>query len=275
MSFLGRFLVEQGAITEAQLEDGLRFQREHNQRIGEVAVDRGVLTPAQVLAIREKQQADSRLFGDIAVTERRLSRRSLDDLLFFQKVQHTYLGEALLVCGHISREQYQRLMGRHYALRDQGRVSLRYLQEFFTDNRVLEIMAATLERVVRRDIGESLTVSAIGRPMDWSLFPGRGLLSGRVGGRRLTARIGLSEHLAEHLVAAREASGPSCELEGFFLTVLRYFGDMLRDASLLLETGWVEPDRALEASGEECLHLRFQTPTGEAGLGFWLEEATP
>ena len=110
MSFLGRFLVEQGAITEGQLEDGLRFQHEHNRRIGEVAVDRGVLTPEQVLAIREKQQDDSRLFGDIAVTERRLSRRSLDDLLFFQKVQHTYLGEALLVLGHISRDQYQRLM---------------------------------------------------------------------------------------------------------------------------------------------------------------------
>jgi hypothetical protein len=274
MSFLGRFLVEQGAITSEQLEDGLRFQRESNRRIGEVAMDRGLLTPEQVLEIRQRQQEDSRLFGDIAVGARRISRRSLDDLLFFQKVQHTYLGEALLVRGHIDREQYQRLMGRHYILRDNGRVSLRYLQEFFSDNRVLEILVAALSRVVRRFADEELAVAVIGDGGALEGCPHQGLLTGVVlGGRRLAARIGLSDSLASGLAAGMGAGESFSGGDVVQTTVLRYFGDMLRDASLLLEQGRVEREGTLGVPDEECLLIRFQTPTAEAGLAFWLEEA--
>ncbi|EHJ49039.1 hypothetical protein DFW101_3039 [Solidesulfovibrio carbinoliphilus subsp. oakridgensis] len=276
MSFLGRFLVEQGAITEEQLAGALRFQREHNRRIGEVAVDRGVLSPAQVLAIRDRQQEDSRLFGDIAVGDRRLTRRTLDELLFFQKVQHTYLGEALLLCGHIDREQYQGLLGRHVAMRDTARVSLRYLQEFFTENRVAETLFDALGRVLSRLAGEDLAIASIGVPFEPDRYPETGVLKGVLpDGRRLAASVGLSATLAAR-VAGETGEGSGKGLAGvFFPAVLRYFGDMLRDASLFLTGGRIVPGEAFAPPPEESLFLRCQASSGEAGCVVWLEEAAP
>jgi len=273
MSFLGRFLVEQGAITEAQLADGLRHQQETNRRIGEVAVDRGVLTPGQVHAICQRQVADPRLFGDIAVDGRHLSRRDLDGLLFFQKVQHTYLGEALLVLGHISSDQYQQLMGRYWPLRDEGRVSLRYLQDFFAENKVVETLFAALAREVRRFAGEELAVTGLGVADAVSDFPRRALLTGTVlDGRRLAAAIGLSEALAGRIAHGLAESAGATGPAGIFDTVLRFFGDMLRDGGLRLEHGRVAPDADGSLGGRETLGIRGAAPSGGAGMVFWLEE---
>ena len=273
MSFLGRFLVEQGAVTEAQLDDGLRFQRENNRRIGEVAMDRGALTPEQVMAIRERQRDDPRLFGDIAVRERCLSRRDLDALLFLQKVQHTYLGEALLLRGHISREKYQELMGGHVARGAKDQLPLRYLQDFFVDNKVAEALFAALAGAVRRFAGQPLEVQGIGAPLDWDGLAQRGLLVGRVpDGRALEAALGFSPSLAV-AVAAGLGDAPGGEgLDGVFDTVLRDCGDMLRDASLCLAEGRVDRERAFDRPAADCLFVRGVAPAGNAGLAVWLEE---
>jgi hypothetical protein len=275
MSFLGRFLVEQGAVTEEQLEDGLRFQHEHNRRIGEVAMDRGVLTPEQVLAVREKQRHDPGLFGDIAVRQRSLSRRELDELLFLQKVQHTYLGEALLLRGHISREQYQALMGRHFALRDAGRVSLRYLQDFFADNKVAEALFAATVRAVRRFADQPLKPAAIGIPGAWDGYPEKAVLSGRVpDGRLLEASLGFSPALAERLARGLEALSGEDGPADVFDTVLRYGDDMLRDVSLRLTETCVDRGRPFARPDADCLFLHGLAPAGEAFLAVWLEEGS-
>lgn len=275
MSFLGRFLVEQGAITEAQLEEGLAYQREKNRRIGEVAVERGMLTSEQAQGIRERQNADPRLFGDIAVGERQLSRRTVDDLLFLQKIHHTYLGEALLVLGHIDRNQYQALMGRHYALRDKGRVSLRYLQEFFAENRVAECLFAALSRAVRRRTREEAAASGLGSAYDPDAYAENACLEGLVlGQRRFAATIGLSRPLADRLAAGAGGDGLAGP-GGFYDTVLRYCSEMLRDKGLRLEAGTVLPAAGHPAGCEDCLVVRADTPSGRLGLTFWLEEAAP
>ena len=273
MSFLGRFLVEQGTITEAQLEDGLRLQREKNRRIGEVAVERGVLSPDQVNVIRGRQDDDSRLFGDIAVGEHHLSRRSLDDLLFIQKIQHTYLGEALLLLGHIDRQQYQELMGRHYALRDKSRVSLRYLQEYFAENRVAECLFAAVTRAVRRATGEEAVITGFGSASRPSAYPENTVIEGTIlGGRRYAACLGLSRPLAGRLAGSAEATGGRAGLAALYDRVLHYFGDMLRDVPLLLESGRVLAGTLPGEGCGDCLAIRAQTPSGEFGLTFWLEE---
>ncbi|MGE4537047.1 MAG: hypothetical protein AB7D37_08205 [Desulfovibrio sp.] len=274
MSFLGRFLVEQGAITEEQLADGLRFQKEHNRRIGEMAVDRGVLTAGDVDGICRRQQTDPRLFGDIAVKERRLSRQDLDQLLFFQKVQHTYLGEALLLRGHIDREQYKRLLGRHFALRQSGKISLRYIQDFFADNTVAELLVAAAGRAFCRVAGLALTVTALGQPEDMAAFPETGRMTGLLPGpRRLCAAIGISASLAAGL--CREAAPAPAEkaLDAFFTTTLLFFQDMLRDASLLAREIRLARGGTFSPPREESLGIRCDTPAGEAAFAIWIEES--
>jgi hypothetical protein len=269
MSFLGRFLVERGVVTEAQLEDGLRFQRENNRRIGEVAMDRGALTPEQVLAIRERQRDDPRLFGDIAVRERCLSRRDLDALLFLQKVQHAYLGEALFMRGHIDREGYQALMGRHFPLGAQGKLPLRYLQDFFVDNKVAETLFAALAGAVRRCAGQPLEPRDIGVPLEWDGYAQRALLVGRVpDGRDLEAGLGFSTALAAALGDAPGDRG----MDGVFDALLRECGDMLRDAALCLEGGRVDRERPFARPVGDCLFVRGVAPAGDAVLAVWLEE---
>jgi hypothetical protein len=273
MNYLGRFLVEQGRITEAQLEDGLRFQRERNQCIGQMAVERGLLSPEAVRAICRAQREDAGLFGDIAVREWRLSRRSLDELLFFQKVHHTYLGEALLLCGHIGQDQYQQLLGRHYALRDEGLVSLRYLNEFFCENKVLDNLVQALVRAVRRFADEPLTVAGIGTPFAVARYPVRALVEGKIdGGRPLAAVAGLSQALADRLEAGL-ARGELQGLKGYFKAVGHYFGDLLREDSLLLSGERIRLSRDIQADPRDCAFVRLSAPSGEAGLVLWLSEA--
>lgn len=266
MSFLGRFLVEQGAVSQEQLEDGLRFQREHNRRIGEVAMDRGVLSADQVLAIRDRQRMDPRLFGDIAVGERQMSRRALDELLFFQKVQHVYLGEALLLRGHINRSRYEELMGRYWALRQAGRVNLRYLQDFFAENRIAEIFFTAVSRAVSRLACAPLEPTRVGESFDWAAYPVTAVVSGRVlDGRLLEVGLGFDEALAAGL-AARPEGAALCD------TILRYFGDLLRDASLRLTEPSLDRPGRFDHPRESCLFLRGATPCGELALAFWLAE---
>jgi len=273
MSFLGRFLVEQGAITEEQLEDGLRYQQEHNRRIGEEAVERGLLTPEEVRAICDQQRRDPRLFGDIAVEKGSLCRQSVDELLFFQKVHHTYLGEALLLLGHITREQHQLLMGRHYALRDNGRVSLRYLQDFFADNQVAETLFGAVSRGIRRFAGEELAIVSLGAASDGGAYRHRAVLGGvLLGGRHCTAAIGLSDPLAGKLVAGMVEAGDPKGLDGFFDAVLGFFGKMLRGVSLFLEQEWVVRRDIWSAASGDTLDIQGRTPSGAVGIDFWLED---
>ncbi len=272
MHYLGRFLVEQGCITEAQLDDGLRFQREHNQRIGQVAVDRGVLSPDAVRTICRQQREDAGLFGEIAVRQRRLSRRAVDELLFFQKVHHTYLGEALLQCGHISQDQYQALLGRYYTLRDEGRVSLRYLNEFFCENKVLDSLVQALSRAVRRFADEPLDIDGVGVALAMDRFPVRALITGKTGANRpLSAVAGLSEALAVRVgqgLSRGELQGP----KGFFKAITHYFSDLLRENGLLLVGERLRLSRDLAADPADCAFVRLTAPSGEAGVALWLPE---
>ena len=272
MSYLGKFLVEQGAITEAQLEDGLNFQRESNHRIGQMAVDKGLLTPEAVQEICQTQRDDAGLFGDIAVRERRLTRRSLDDLLFLQKVHYTYLGEALLVRGHITEDQYRLLLGRHYALLDNQRVSLRYLNEFFAENRFLDILVLAMGRAVRRFVSGPMTINGVGIPFAPEAFPARALVEGVVlGNRRLAANLCLSAQLADALASdTRDSEIPY--LEVFFNAVIHFFKDLLRDEGFLLADERVCLGSSGAITPEECTFVRCQCPLGEVGIVLWLAE---
>lgn len=258
-------------MTEAQLEEGLRFQAEHNRRIGEVAVQRGLLTPDQVRVIRDRQQGDPRLFGDIAVGARQLSRRVLDDLLFFQKVHHTYLGEALLVLGHISHEAYQRLLGQYYAMKGEGQVNLRYLQDFFAENKIVEIVFEAFVRLVLRCAGEEAQVSDIGGAFAADAYPVWYRLEGTIlDGRALEVHLGLSDVLAARL-GADDAEGLDCAAG----MLLRYCIEMLRDASFVLEDGTIARETWRDVGGGDCLRLRCLTPTGEAAMVLCLQDAAP
>lgn len=271
MSYLGTFLLEEGVIDQDQLEEGLRFQREHNRRLGQLAVERGLLPPETVDDICQAQRDSVCLFGEMAVRRGALSRRELDEALFFQKVEHTYLGEALLLLGHISPEQYARLLGRYYALRDSQRISPRYLHEFFAENVVLDCLVKALCRVLERLGGQSLTVTGVGAPFPMATFAVGGRLEGLVSpDRPLAAAVGLSGELAARLEGLDEAETPA-----FLPLLARFFGHLLAEAGMTLAEARVGPGGDLDRETRDCAFVRGQTPYGQAGLALWLAEVVP
>lgn len=269
MSYLGAFLLEQGVITQEQLEDGLCFQRAHNWRLGQLAVERGLLPAEAVEDICRAQRDCACLFGEMAVRRGSLTRRDLDEALFFQKVEHTYLGEALLLLGHITPEQYTRLLGRYYELRDRQRVSPRYLHEFFSENRVLDCLVKALCRALERLAGQALTVSRVGLPFALDTFPSRARFEGMLSsGRALAAVVGLSGELAARFDGAAGS-------EAFFTVTGRFFRDLLEETGLALAGERVLPGGGLDRDDRDCVFVLGQTPCGQAGLALWLAEGAP
>ena len=129
--FFGTYLLQQGVVTQEQLDDALKFQEKSNRRIGEMAVEKGLLSPEQVEEIFREQKIVDAPFGAIALQKKLLRQAELDDLLFSQAVQSTHLGEALLFRGYLTPEQFGRELrkfkeqekARHESLDKPGRGS--------------------------------------------------------------------------------------------------------------------------------------------------------
>ncbi len=95
-SFFGQYLVREGAITQGELEQAVRHQKQSNALLGRLAVEQGLLTADQVHAVLERQQQTSVRFGELAVAMDFFSSLELLELLASQADNHMYLGEALI-----------------------------------------------------------------------------------------------------------------------------------------------------------------------------------
>ena len=103
--FFGEYLVQQGEITEAQLEEAVRYQREHNTLLGKLAEAQGYMSPEQVETLLREQCFGEKRFGRIASEHGYLSPEQLQELLHEQAENHIYLGEALNRLGSMSLER--------------------------------------------------------------------------------------------------------------------------------------------------------------------------
>jgi len=277
-NFLGHFLVQQGVITEDQLEDAIHYQRDMNKRLGEVAVERGALSREQVDEICAKQREDARMFGSIAVNDLHISRKRLDELLFIQKIHYIYLGEALLLRGHITSDQYASLMRDFYDLEDDRKLNLKYVQEFFAENKVLSSMVEAFIRAYSRYVGDTIKVGGIGeeyRPEDYvEAVEIQGSVSG---GRDFCCSILLSGRIAEQLRGLPddlvEKSTLASEVGIFFEVVLSYFGSMLRERGLILEQASGRGSTLETPLPEEAAIIRLDAPAGICGVSLSCVEA--
>lgn len=123
---------------------------------------------------------------------------------------------------------------------------------------------AALSRAVARLDDEPLKARRLGEAFAWP--PGRetAVVSGTVlGGRPLEVGLGLDETLCARLAALPEGAA-------FYDTVLGYFGELLRAASLELAGPGLTRPGHFDHPSRECLFWRGTTPTGEIALAFWL-----
>lgn len=111
--FLGQFLLEKGSITPQQLLSALDAQRASNPLLGELAEQRGMLTAAQARRINERQRAEDRRFGDIAEDMGLLTPEQIAQLLAAQKAQRKLFGEILVEQGTLTPAQLEAELAAH------------------------------------------------------------------------------------------------------------------------------------------------------------------
>lgn len=111
--FLGQFLLERGTITPAQLLAALDAQRASNPLLGELAVHHQMLDAAQARRINDRQRAEDRRFGDIALEMGLLDAGQLDVLLAAQKKSRKLFGQILVDQGTLTVEQLEAELVAH------------------------------------------------------------------------------------------------------------------------------------------------------------------
>jgi type II secretory ATPase GspE/PulE/Tfp pilus assembly ATPase PilB-like protein len=98
---VGELLVREGLVTEAQLTDALRWQREQQSYLplGQILVHQGVLARGQLKLLLERSGKRPKL-GDVLIRSRIISRKQLDHALTQQKQIGGPLGQVLIKLGY-------------------------------------------------------------------------------------------------------------------------------------------------------------------------------
>jgi hypothetical protein len=111
--FLGELLVEEGLLTEAQLRDALRAQKQLKAPplLGQILVDQRMLTQAQLDSALERYHKKYRL-GDILVKSKAITEEQLQTALQHQARTGFRLGYVLLQLNFLTEEQLKRALAR-------------------------------------------------------------------------------------------------------------------------------------------------------------------
>ncbi len=102
--FFGQFLLTRGLLSRTQLLDAVEYQERHNLRLGDYAVKKGYITPADAARIHSAQTTRDIQFGEAAVELGLLKHEQLKDLLRAQQADHLYLGDCLTKLGVLSAD---------------------------------------------------------------------------------------------------------------------------------------------------------------------------
>jgi hypothetical protein len=77
------------------------FQKGQNLKIGEIAIERGILSEEEINRLLVYQEESGIMFGELAVGLGYLSYEQLLELLGFAELSYIYFGEALVSIGAI------------------------------------------------------------------------------------------------------------------------------------------------------------------------------
>ncbi len=100
--FFGQFLLERNKIIKEELLDALSLQKDINVKVGTIALDAGYLNAKQIESIHKEQLSTDKMFCEIAVDMKLLTKEQTEELLQIQKNEYISLGEALLQKGYLT-----------------------------------------------------------------------------------------------------------------------------------------------------------------------------
>jgi hypothetical protein len=105
----GQFLVHEGLITPADLDEALTLMAATNTTLGELAVSRGIMTRAEADEVQRLQQHVDGRWGELALTLQlgALTEERLDELCWEQQASNLRLTDALVELGILSASEIE------------------------------------------------------------------------------------------------------------------------------------------------------------------------
>lgn len=122
--FLGQFLLEKGIITPQQLLTALELQKEFNPSLGQLAVKQGYIDNDAANKINLEQQRTDQRFGDLAISLGYMDNTQVDELFNVQQSTRKFFGEILVEQGFIDHATLEAELSEHKALKQQAELEL-------------------------------------------------------------------------------------------------------------------------------------------------------
>ncbi len=261
--FFGQFLVNEELISEDALQQAIELASEENARLGELGIEHGYLTPAQVEQIHLEQRRVDLRFADLAVQLQMLTREQADILLRQQKRQHKPIGEALVQLGHLDRTELDDLLDRYHLFQLDLDAAHLELPVDLCDNDLALYLAEYFPKLFRRVTQVPLKLQC-GRP-----WHGRSNLRYRVsttieGDCPLDIGIAACPDLAAQIAAGLEPGAPVAHGHEETAERVREFAEIFTDAGC----------RSVRQDG---LHASSQPAQVDQlpKQGFWFPATTP
>jgi len=105
VKFFGQYLLEKQVISYEAVLAAISLQERNNLKLGEMAVEMGYITEADIERAHNAQYSKDMKLGDLLVSQGILNNDQLDKIVARQKETHLYIGEALVRLGAITREE--------------------------------------------------------------------------------------------------------------------------------------------------------------------------
>ena len=106
----GKYLVENGAVNEEQLNAALDFQRKTDLFLGELAIEQNLLTQEQVYDIYSYMATEGSSFSESTVNLGLLSQIQTDKLQEEQRRRHRHVGDILVMLKMMTRDKKDRFL---------------------------------------------------------------------------------------------------------------------------------------------------------------------
>lgn len=262
--FFGQFLLDEGAIDDDALQHALEIVGEVNARVGELGVERGYLSPAQVELVQIEQRRVDCRFVDLAVQLEMLTKVEADDLLAEQRRRHKPLGVALVELEYLNAEELDGWLDRYHLSQLDLDVSHFELPIELMEDELACYLVGYLPKLFRRITQVPMKLQAGRRFQGRSNLPFRTQIT-IAGDCPLTIGIAACPDLARR-VALGLAPGDSGKPldEATTRASMREFAEILADAGRRSVTS----DGLTASAGDAILD---ELPKG----GFWFPATTP
>ncbi|MBN1664420.1 MAG: chemotaxis protein CheX [Deltaproteobacteria bacterium] len=176
IKFFGQYLLEKGKITPEQLLSAVEHQREINVSIGTIAIEQGYLSSQQVEQINKEQIRTDKKFGEIAIDFGYLTQGIIDEILRMQKTRKIYLGESLIQKGFLALEELERELKLFKDEQDKDEIVVNAALKSITASQTVEIFVDVTIKMFLRMLRETVKIGECSSSkdkvnlMDWTFF---------------------------------------------------------------------------------------------------------